>query len=224
MSSSRSIAAARNKRAGDPPPTSRPNTSISSSSVFTNQNAPQTKNSKLQPTQNNQKEPSSNMPFTKISISDAIGLITLRLGKIEQYIIDSENNNPQNNYQQQLPENTQLVDNSVLNSIVSRVDSLEKKEISLVSKISTDLSALKIEMLETVNKFTDETNQKISDIDEAFLSIEESIQKLQPSLLEKDDEYAGENMNTSIILDSETKKVEDVISESQTNKQENTNI
>ena len=30
------------------------------------------------------------LPFTKLTISDAIGLVTLRLGRVEQFIIDFE--------------------------------------------------------------------------------------------------------------------------------------
>ena len=30
------------------------------------------------------------LPFSKLSISDAIGLVTLRLGRVEQFIIDLE--------------------------------------------------------------------------------------------------------------------------------------
>ena len=33
-------------------------------------------------------ETSNGLPFTKLTVSDAIGLITLRLGRVEQYLID----------------------------------------------------------------------------------------------------------------------------------------
>ena len=122
MSSSRSIAAARNRRASDAPPTpqpqqTRPNTSINSASS-------------LKPQQQQQKKPpppppptsQSNASFSKISVSDAIGLITLRLGRVEQYIIDTQHETNSN----ELPANTRLVDNSVLLSVVERLEKLEQ--------------------------------------------------------------------------------------------------
>ena len=87
MSSSRSIAAARNRRAGDPvqqqQPPNRPGTSIGSSAAFQTQ----TQYGKKVPQQSQKNDPppppNPNVPFSKISVSDAIGLITLRLGKVE---------------------------------------------------------------------------------------------------------------------------------------------
>ena len=118
MSSSRSIAAARNRRANDAPPTpqpqqTRPITSINSATSLKQQ----------QPTNSKPPHPPSQQPFNKISVSDAIGLITLRLGKIEQYIIDTQNESKEYD----LPANAKLVDNSVLLSLLSRIETLETK-------------------------------------------------------------------------------------------------
>ena len=72
MSSSRSIAAARNRRAGEQAPTSRPGTSIAAQPAFSQQT--QGKRSVTAPNS------TPNVPIThatnaKLSISDAIGLI-----------------------------------------------------------------------------------------------------------------------------------------------------
>jgi hypothetical protein len=159
MSSSRSIAAARNRRAGDPPsqPQGKPMTSIASQSAFSQSYPSQNYQPQNYPSQNyqpqgyapqnyppsgpgknarlsksNQPPPqvnSNNLPFTKLSISDAIGLITLRLGRVEQFIIEFEEEG-KNTGSLNIPDNMRLIDNSVLTNIVNRLDSLEKKETS----------------------------------------------------------------------------------------------
>ena len=119
MSSSRSIAAARNRRAGDSTfsakqqPANKPITSINSQRAFTHIESNVTENT----------------PKTaKLRITDAIGLITLRLGKIEQYIIDNQNSDNVNN-----PVNSNgntNIDNSVFNTILNRLNALEKNDNS----------------------------------------------------------------------------------------------
>ena len=101
--SSRSLAAARARRAGEnAPPVSgnRPGTSIGGQAAFANQNYQQPNNIRTSrpgsgqqqqyQQQEPQQQPQNKLPFTKLSISDAIGLITLRLGRVEQYIIETE--------------------------------------------------------------------------------------------------------------------------------------
>ena len=113
--SSRSLAAARSRRAGETaPPVSgnRPGTSIGSHAAFAPQGyqqpqgqAPNARTSRGPPqqqsTQQNsyqnvkqsQQQSQNGLPFTKLSISDAIGLITLRLGRVEQWVIETEHDN-----------------------------------------------------------------------------------------------------------------------------------
>jgi len=188
MSSSRSIAAARNRRAGDPvqqqQPPNRPGTSIGSSAAFQTQ----TQYGKKVPQQSQKNElpppPKPNVPFSKISVSDAIGLITLRLGKVEQYIIDTQHDTETSGGGGgggggfSLPENTQLVDNSVFTSIINRLDSIEKKELQskqLLTKIEQELSALNNKL----NQYTIDTNTRLDDINDAFLILEEGQGKIQ---------------------------------------------
>ena len=71
------------------------------------------------------------LPFQKLSISDAIGLVTLRLGRVEQWIIDTDHENELKSTENVgestgIPENHRLIDNSVLATIINRLDSLEK--------------------------------------------------------------------------------------------------
>jgi hypothetical protein len=140
--SSRSLAAARARRSGEnvppvsgnrpgmsngsnanfaPPPQNQPtNVRISRSAVQT-----QPQNMYQSP----QETPQNKLPFNKLTVSDAIGLITLRLGRVEQWIIETDHENStevNDNSQFQLPDNSRIVDNSIFTNIINRLDSLEK--------------------------------------------------------------------------------------------------
>ena len=125
-----------------------------------------------------------NVPVTgttnaKLSISDAIGLITLRLGRVEQIIMDAEHNGGFNSGSN-IPDNTHLVDKSVINSIVNRLDSLEKKEkessgSQQTSKLENEIRDIKdllMSQMVKYEKFTLETNKRFEEIDEAFVELE----------------------------------------------------
>ncbi len=170
MSSSRSIAAARNRRSGDivqPQQPNRPNTSIGSSSAFSQQPIQKTQ-------QNNFVKPTNrpNVPFSKISVSDAIGLITLRLGKAEQFLIDLQNDG--GGLSSSLPENTQLIDSSVLMSIINRLDSIEKKE-QQTTQLLTRIEKSNNELTSKFDTFVNETNLRFDDVDSAFVLFEQNL-------------------------------------------------
>jgi hypothetical protein len=152
--SSRSLAAARARRAGENvPPVSgnRPITSIGSQAAFAQQHMPQNVRyntnirtaRSIQPPhpqkhspqnayyeQDNASQAHSNgLPFSKLSVSDAIGLITLRLGRVEQWIIDTDHEeqvNGKSSASSAIPDNHKIIDSSVLTTIINRLDSLEK--------------------------------------------------------------------------------------------------
>jgi hypothetical protein len=200
MSSSRSIAAARSRRAGESqPPVSggRPVTSIASHSAFVQQQMPPPPANNVRvakaPMQQQQQMPKGASPFTKLSISDAIGLVTLRLGRVEQFILDFENgeiegHHPNSGGGTSIPENSKIVDNSVLTTIVNRLDALEKKEGSSViaSSVASSVASLEKEMKETKDLlshllfkfelFTKETGEKFSDFDSAIYEIEKGLE------------------------------------------------
>ena len=147
MSSSRALASAQQRRAaGGQQTTSRPGTSIASQPSFAQQQRnprmlqQQQQQINTPPQQQIVETQSNGLPFSKLTVSDAIGLITLRLGRVEQFILDSEhsgNDGNDLNSKTNIPENSRLIDNSVLTSIINRLDSLEKKEIngSIISKL-----------------------------------------------------------------------------------------
>jgi hypothetical protein len=114
MSSSRANAAARQRRAGDTQQT-QPQSSYNSSG------------SKTRFVQQQQEAPQPSMN-PKLSISDAIALITLRLGRVENIVSNYDPNASSSggNHQMNYDENMRMVDEQVFNSIVSRLEALEK--------------------------------------------------------------------------------------------------
>ncbi len=195
MSSSRSIAAARARRAGDqggppPPPTpqNRPIQSVNSHAAFAQQ--PQGRNVRVATAQqgmSSQQVSSQSMSSQsthktpKLSVSDAIGLITLRLGRVESILIELEHTGGvQSDHSTQsssLPENTQLVDKSILNNIVARLDVLEKnmKEVYQVAK---EIGDIKITLSSVVLKqasFEHNVNNRFEDINNSFMDIDQKF-------------------------------------------------
>jgi len=226
MSSSRSIAAARNRRSGDPTPKilsqqpMRPVTSISSQSAFSNQpyagnNIRVSGKQQMQQTNFTQQKNSNGLPFSKLTVSDAIGLVTLRLGRVEQFMIDFQEQEGEHGQKMgTLPENTKLVDNSVLNNIINRLDSLEKKESSqlkndVIVKLEKELDHIKL-VLETLSNslqlYEKNTNEKFIDYENAIVEIEN-----KDSLQEKNDvivKLEKESDHLKVVLETLSHKLD----------------
>ena len=172
--SSRSLAAARSRRAGETaPPVSgnRPGTSIGSHAAFSpQQQMPPGYNHNMQPNnvragrgppQQYQQQPQQNpngLPFTKLSISDAIGLITLRLGRVEQWVIETDHENEMNITQQtNFPDNSRVIDNSVFSNIINRLESIEKMEPGTTNNVQvSQLSQDVVKLTEQLTRIGDE--------------------------------------------------------------------
>uniref|UniRef100_A0A6C0ESX2 Uncharacterized protein n=1 Tax=viral metagenome TaxID=1070528 RepID=A0A6C0ESX2_9ZZZZ len=210
MSSSTSLAAARNRRSGSQnapqQPQSRPVTSISSQAAFAQQNSSRNPKMQKQPTTNNiQSETSNGLPFTKLTVSDAIGLITLRLGRVEQFIIDlqEERNGDESSFVG-LPENTRVIDNSILTNIINRLDNLEKKDLNpknndqiiKFEKELRDAKDLLINVMLKIENYIKDTNSKFSEYDSAILDLEQNIPIQKNDLL-------GVNLETEESIVSE---------------------
>jgi hypothetical protein len=220
MSSSRSIAAARNRRAGDPAPTNRqgPGTSISAQPAFSQQQQQQGKRSVT--AQNS----TPNVPVTannaKLSISDAIGLITLRLGRVEQFIIEAEHNGGLTGGSS-IPDNAHLVDKSVINSIVNRLDSLEKKEKESANnnKLEIELRNIKdllMSQMVKYEKFTLDTDRKFAEVNDAFVELEKEQEtlKFSDNLLTEEITNIDSLSDTSIISNNLKNAIEHELADS----------
>ena len=224
MSGSRSIAAARSRRAGEQSNIvsgGRPVTSIASQSAFANQQyTPQQQHQQQyqqqqqqQQQQYQQQQLPQPQPFTKLSISTAIGLITLRLGRIEQMIIDKgiDNINPNpNSCMDVLPENSKIIDNSILVSMINRLDSLEKKEqttlnLEKVIQLQTELNSTKetlLKLTSQIETFMKETSDKLIDFEAGIAEIENTVFVENPDIKHNIAESEpAETVNISITAD-----------------------
>ena len=177
--SSRSLAAARARRAGDnAPPVSgnRPITSIGSQAAFAQPppgmgynmpplpNNVRTAKAMQQPQQNIERQPAQNsLPFNKLSISDAVGLITLRLGRVEQWIIETDHEGDTKQSVSGdlsgIPSNHKVIDNSVLTTIINRLDSLEKNDTSSSPEEFTKLSEEVRTLTEQFKRMSDDVTK-----------------------------------------------------------------
>jgi len=195
MSSSKSIAAARARRSGEQQQQQqRPNTSIASAKAFN----PQQQQPMQQPTQ--QQQPGTyGQPGGKISISDAIGLTTIRLGKVEQILQRlQEEGGLSNSYD--LPDNAQLIDKSVITNIISRIDSLEKRDGSnmneKVGKLESEIRSIRDLLNSTKSNFDNyvQSNEKrLEDFETAFVELEQNLVITE----EHTDEIISNNLGTS---------------------------
>ena len=241
--SSRSLAAARSRRAGEnAPPVSgnRPITSIGSQAAFAQQmppgvayNMPPPPNnvrlsksiqpntniqsqqfSRQPPSQYNQisQQSTNSLPFSKLSMSDAVGLITLRLGRVEQWIIETDHENQNkdhdNSNQINIPDNHKIIDNSILTTIINRLDSLEKNKINnplrddlsseQIAKLSDDFKSLNDQfkrMVEDINKHTIEISKNTEQVFRFNRELTETKDILKSFLLKYDEftEYTKNN-------------------------------
>ena len=206
-SSSRSIAAARQKRAGEqsqPMNNSRPVTSISSQGAFAQQQYQQQMMSQSIPVGSKNVRAAQNKGMsinqgaksatniqqeqsTKISVSNAIGLITLRLGKLENYVSEAIedgkfNENSDGVIHNSIPSNMRLVSDEVFENIVNRLNLLESKMINYTNQ--TDNFANEISEVKTsinnlnnaLTMFINETTNKFIDYEYALTEIENNLE------------------------------------------------
>ena len=110
MSSARSNAGARNRRAGGA------------------ETAPMTPQQNMRPGSSQQQQQPQQQPQMnpRLSISDAIALITLRLGRVENLIQNMPVDSPNGSGSFEQDENMRMIDVTVFENIVSRLDNLEK--------------------------------------------------------------------------------------------------
>ena len=186
MSSSKSIAAARARRSGEQQQQQqqRPNTSIASAKAF-NQQQPMSQQPMSQqqqmPPQQQRANTAYGQPGGKISISDAIGLTTIRLGKVEKFIQQlQEEGGLNSNFE--IPDNAQLIDKSVIANIISRIDSLEKRDGTnmneKIGRLETEIRSIRDLLNNTKTSFDTyvQSNEKrFEDIETAFVDLEQNL-------------------------------------------------
>jgi len=98
-----------------------------------------------QPQQQQRGQPQSQQPqVPKLSVSDAIGLISLRLGKVEGLVQNIQVEQvSQGDSGMGFNENSRIIDDGVFKSIVSRLDVLEKNQKALMDNQTTLSNSMK---------------------------------------------------------------------------------
>lgn len=175
MSSARSNAAARNRRAGDPP--GQPIQQGRPGQVLVGQGQGQ---GMRQPPQYQQQQQQQQPQQTKMSLPDAIGLITLRLGRVETVVQHLQTDLPTGDYSGgggggnggggvDLPDNMRVVDEAVFNSIVSRLNQLEleHKQLAIKTQKASTPAAAPVQLK-----------------DERFSQIKENVEILQAEIVQ----------------------------------------
>jgi len=164
MSGNRAISAAINRRTNNPPPQMKQQQPPKPSF-----NQPQQQQQQMrQQQQQQQQQP-------KLSVSDAIALITIRLGRVETFI----NNLPPldqleqyaSNSQPEKHENMKIVDDAIFKSIISRLDKIEQTKTT-TSTTSPIVAANPI------------ANHEIQSIREENISLKEEINELKNMVLQ----------------------------------------
>jgi hypothetical protein len=127
----------------------------------------------------------------KLSVSDAIALITLRLGRVETIVsnLPSDRGDGEGSVGggQVYDENMRMVDQNVFNSIVSRLDTLEKNQKLLIEKQRTvpptvqSVAPIQQTVQETIVK--DVSDEKIEPVREMIDVLKGEIIQLKDLLI-----------------------------------------
>jgi hypothetical protein len=188
MSVSRSVQAAQRRRAGPPEQKQSrgPGTSINSAQTFSNQST----NSSIRTNQSTKLNPAPDI--TKLSIAQAITLITLRLGAIERNV-HQMNFESINGGETANPETT-LIDKSVFESLLSRLGALEEKEDidtiqssnsnSDFTSLKQQIDTIKLSIVQNKNTHTKEMKSQIESLKKKIASTEESMNQSMNELRE----------------------------------------
>lgn len=137
MSSSRSVASARARRASEnPQPTLKPSQQVKPSSQ---QSQYQSKTNNGEP-QMKPYQPQQSSIENKLSVSDAFALVTIRLGRLELLVQkwQAAGVNPGSGAGTTAPSSTDTNNNTLVKSLVSRMDDLERDVKAGVSSAEFD--------------------------------------------------------------------------------------
>lgn len=202
MSANRSVQAAQRRRAGpangEPPiPGRSPQPSINSAQIFANQARPgqgpnippgrlagqqaasQQKQMQQQYGQQQDQRSDKLSGLTKMTISQAITLITLRLGAVETKLM----NIPEGGESINIDGETEL-DSGFLQSIVSRLESLEQRSVSTNGTTTTpELNLLK-QQVDTLKQAVVQTKSSTTSLAKENTALKQQMDSLKKELTE----------------------------------------
>jgi hypothetical protein len=114
-----------------------------------------------------------------------------------------------------IPDNAHLIDKIVINSIVNRLDSLEKKEKESAnnqqtSKLETELRDIKdllMSQMVKYEKFTLDTDRKFAEVNDAFIELEKEQEIANCCDTQTEDINNNDTINDSTIVSGNLKSV-----------------
>ena len=187
MSSSRSVAAARARRSAPEPAQSfkpGPITSINSSTSFNPGSSRLPQN--MQQSQQQQQE--QEQPAGKLTVTNAIALISLRIGRLEQFAYQhnlDKTNDELNGYPSQTDDSDQI-DSSVIKNIIARLELIEKdkkQQATTQQKHIAIPNAQTQTQTQTIDSVTvdkvDKVNQEIKLLQDELKETKDLLMKLQ---------------------------------------------
>ena len=188
MSSSKSVAAARARRATETP-AQRPRSSIGSFSQappppsFAPQKNPRMAQQQQPVYQQQMQQQQQQQPKPKISIGNAIALVSLRIGRLEQLLQENSEGGLSLSLATNSTDNKQNTD--VLDNIMNRLVLLENKPTfdkqaidDVFSRLSRENKEIKDNfqrMVQQFNLFVKDTNEKFLDYEAAFIDMEQKM-------------------------------------------------
>ena len=179
-----------------------------------NQRQQPPQNMQRQQPQQNQRQQPQTQEKPKISISDAIGLTTIRLSKLEQFISKLQENG---NYSTISPfsdnANTSNGNSDVFEIINTRLNTLEQLKIhERLLKCETDLTDTKDLLIKLVlkhEKLSSDINSKLTDLIQMVTSHDNYILEQQSFMLEQHPEVnEHEEPEETEIFNQETNVLE----------------
>jgi hypothetical protein len=193
MSANRANASARNRRAGGaemPPPQQQ-------------QNSRPIRPGQQQSVPLQQQNP-------KISFGDAVGLVSLRVGRLEQFMYKINHEGLGSSSDLNLGENDRIVDEDVFRSIVSRLEALEKENayanVSQVKEVSIDNHPV----INTLNEKYNALQLSIYEVKDMILKMQAFAMETSTSLKGLIEQYESDkayneqlmsNYNSTNIID-----------------------
>jgi hypothetical protein len=225
MSANRSVQAAQRRRAGPPEPQmpgrAGPQPSINSSQMFSGQSQGQGR-SQNAPLQRSVAQSSSGQKgeginsINKMTVTQAIMLITLRLGAIEQKMIANNMNGSSTSISLEGQENMVLIDRSVIESITNRLESLERRssttgttasgpEISLIKQQMETFRQSIVQTKGTVSKENKELKSQLDTLKQELSETKELLNALQNLTMDNSQKLLafsleGDNMDDMMVL------------------------
>jgi hypothetical protein len=132
---------------------------------------------------------------TQMTVQNAVTLMSIRLGRLETFMqkMEGEGEGAEN-------ENSRIVDDGVFNSIVSRLDALERGHKLLSGSKPVTTNESNDQLLETVNDLKSE----VSELKDLLLGLQsftmQTNQKLVDIVFSQEEEQDQENVGENLVV------------------------